>query len=123
MRFKVDENLPNEVALLLREAGYDAATVYDEALVGSPDPVLLDACRAEERIMISLDLGFADIRVHAGATSPGAIVIRAKVQEVEHVMKIMRDLVAILSSESPAGAVWVVDERRVRMRPLGKAPR
>ncbi len=30
MRFKLDENLPVEVAELLREAGHDAATIHTE---------------------------------------------------------------------------------------------
>jgi predicted nuclease of predicted toxin-antitoxin system len=30
MKFKVDENLPVEVASLLRQAGYDAATVSEQ---------------------------------------------------------------------------------------------
>jgi hypothetical protein len=30
MRFKVDENLPAEVAQLLRAAGHDALTVVDQ---------------------------------------------------------------------------------------------
>jgi predicted nuclease of predicted toxin-antitoxin system len=32
MQFKVDENLPSEVAELLRRAGYDAITVVDQHL-------------------------------------------------------------------------------------------
>ena len=35
MRFKVDENLPVEVAQLFQEAGYEATTVLDQQLGGS----------------------------------------------------------------------------------------
>lgn len=34
MRFKVDENLPIEVAEMLRQAGHDAATVLEQHLGG-----------------------------------------------------------------------------------------
>jgi hypothetical protein len=34
MKFKIDENLPVEVAELLRQAGYETATVYDQNLMG-----------------------------------------------------------------------------------------
>lgn len=40
MRFKVDQNLPVEVAVALRAAGHDAHTVYEEQLAGTPDPEL-----------------------------------------------------------------------------------
>jgi predicted nuclease of predicted toxin-antitoxin system len=32
MRFKIDENLPVEVAELLRHAGHDALTMWDQHL-------------------------------------------------------------------------------------------
>jgi predicted nuclease of predicted toxin-antitoxin system len=31
MKFKIDENLPVEVAEVLRQAGYEAATVHDQS--------------------------------------------------------------------------------------------
>ncbi|WP_368730321.1 DUF5615 family PIN-like protein [Nitrosococcus oceani] len=36
MNFKIDENLPVEVAELLCEAGHDALTVDEQELRGSP---------------------------------------------------------------------------------------
>ncbi|HPQ42392.1 MAG TPA: DUF5615 family PIN-like protein, partial [bacterium] len=50
MRFKIDENLPIDVAFLLREEGYDAVTVIDENLGGSTDLKLIEVCRSERRI-------------------------------------------------------------------------
>jgi hypothetical protein len=38
--FKVDENLPEVAASILREAGFDAETVLSEGLGGSPDSTL-----------------------------------------------------------------------------------
>jgi len=40
LKFKVDENLPTEYAPILREAGFEAATVSDEKLSGAGDSVL-----------------------------------------------------------------------------------
>ena len=37
MKFKTDENLPIEVADVLRQAGHDALTVHDQRLTGHPD--------------------------------------------------------------------------------------
>ncbi len=37
MRFKLDENLPMELAGLLRDAGHDVSTVLDQQLGGSSD--------------------------------------------------------------------------------------
>ena len=37
MKFKIDENLPAEVAKILARAGFDAHTVADENLSGTDD--------------------------------------------------------------------------------------
>lgn len=46
MKFKIDENLPFEVAQLLREAGYDTATVHDQNLVGDLFAILPELKKA-----------------------------------------------------------------------------
>lgn len=37
MDLKIDENLPQEVADMLRAAGHDARTIHDQQMVGDPD--------------------------------------------------------------------------------------
>jgi predicted nuclease of predicted toxin-antitoxin system len=46
MRFKVDENLPIEVADLLTAAGHDAATVNDQGAAVRRTPISLAWCGA-----------------------------------------------------------------------------
>lgn len=58
MRFKLDENMPVVVADILRDSGYDAETVYSEAISGISDSELLDVCPHEHRILLTLDLDF-----------------------------------------------------------------
>ena len=52
-KFKVDENLPIDVAELLQKAGYDALTVHDEDLVGTLDPQIASICQKEKRALIT----------------------------------------------------------------------
>jgi hypothetical protein len=68
--FKVDENLPAEVADLLRAAGHDAVSVLDQQLGGAADPRVATACQREERALITLDLGFGDIRSYGPGPHP-----------------------------------------------------
>jgi predicted nuclease of predicted toxin-antitoxin system len=44
MRFKVDENLPADVAAVLREAGHYASTVLEEGLGGALDSAIASVC-------------------------------------------------------------------------------
>ena len=62
MRFKLDENLPIELAELFRRSGHDAQTVFDEELAGAEDAEIASVCIRERRAIVTLDMDFADIR-------------------------------------------------------------
>ena len=53
MRFKTDENLPEESAAILREAGHDAHTIREQALGGNPDGDVATVCKRELRIVVT----------------------------------------------------------------------
>lgn len=61
MRFKVDENLHEDVADWLRQQGHDALTVHDQGLRGSADAVIAEVCRLEGRAILTQDLDFSNI--------------------------------------------------------------
>ncbi len=48
MKFKIDENLPVELAEEIRAFGYEAETVFDEDLAGFPDEKIV-AMAGKER--------------------------------------------------------------------------
>ena len=85
MNFKIDENLPIEVAEMLQQAGHDALTVHDQNLVGSPDQKLASICQSEKRAMVTLDTDFADIRAYPPAEFAGLVVLRLKQQDKYYV--------------------------------------
>lgn len=116
IHFKVDENLPVEITSLLRELGFDAASVYEQGLGGHPDPGILAVCKEENRVLLTLDLDFADIRRYPPKHLPGLIVLRLQKQDKSHVIDVCRRLAKALSIESPIGRLWVVDERRIKVR-------
>ena len=69
MRFKLDENLPVELAGDICALGHDADTVADEDLCGAPDPVIVDAARSADRILFTLDKGIGNLsNTQFGAT-------------------------------------------------------
>jgi predicted nuclease of predicted toxin-antitoxin system len=53
MLFKLDENLPVDLAQFLSDLGHDTKTVKDQRLQGANDRVLLEKCDKEKRILIN----------------------------------------------------------------------
>ena len=76
MKFKIDENMPLEVAGLLKDSGHDATTVSEQDLTGTSDANLLTVCLQEARALVTLDNDFADIRTYPPNKSPGIMVLR-----------------------------------------------
>jgi predicted nuclease of predicted toxin-antitoxin system len=116
MRFKVDENLPVEVAELLRAAAHDALTVFDQKLSGRPDRTIADTVREEKRALVTLDLDFADIRAFPPDDYSGLIVLRLSMQDKPAVVRVIERVIPLLNTEPLIGTLWVVDETALRIR-------
>ena len=116
MKFKIDENLPADVAEFLKQSGYDAVTVIDQKLGGSSDFELASLCRKEDRALITLDTDFADIRTYPPQGFPGLIVLHLDRQDKTRVLEIIKRLVQTLSTEQLDRRLWIVEEDRLRIR-------
>ena len=116
MRFKIDENLPVETAGILQQAGHDAETVHSEKLTGANDQRLSVVCQNEHRVLITLDIGFADIRTYPPNELPGIIVVRSKRQDKPHILNIIQKLVPAIEKEELTGKRWIVEEKQIRIR-------
>ena len=66
--------------------------------------------------LITLDLGFADIRAYPPEQSPGLIVLRLRRQDKLTVLGVVVRPIGVLSEETLSGHLWVVDEERIRIR-------
>jgi predicted nuclease of predicted toxin-antitoxin system len=116
MRFKVDENLPPEASTFLVEQGHDALSIWDQNLQGANDRHLADVCRAEQRVLVTFDLGFADIRQYDPREWPGFVVLRLGSQARRHVMGVLRRVAPFFSTLTLGGRLWVVTESEIRVR-------
>lgn len=116
MRFKTDENIHPELAGYLRKNGHDALTVWDQGMRGRPDTDLAVVCKAEHRALISLDVGFADIRAYPPEQFAGLVILRLTHQSRRSVLEFFPRVLNLLNSEPLIGQLWIVDEHRVRVR-------
>jgi hypothetical protein len=116
MKFKLDENLPSEIIDDLVGAGHEADTVIDEGYVGAADIHLVDVCRAEERILLTMDKGIANIRAFPKHTHAGIVLFRPATQGRGATLAfVRRHLPALLASELKLRLI-VVTEAGIRIR-------
>lgn len=116
MKFKVDENLPEELSQLFRQAGWDSFTVADQELGGAQDPEVARVSQTEQRVLVTSDRGFSNIKAYPPATHPGMIVFRLKSQDKPHVLFVAARLVAALTAREIRNELWIVQEDRIRIR-------
>jgi predicted nuclease of predicted toxin-antitoxin system len=116
VKFKIDENLPVETSVLFSSCGHDALTVNDQHLVGESDSRILDVCDREMRVLITLDLDFADIRTYAPQEHFGIVVLRLNRQDKQHVLFTVQTVIPLFEKEEVRNRLWVVEEDKIRIR-------
>ncbi len=116
MKFKLDENMPADLATLLHGEGHDAVGVADEGLAGADDPPVLAAAAKEGRILMTFDLDFADIRQYPPGRHAGIVVFRLRDQRWRTLEKPVVRLLKGRGLESLENGLAIVDETRVRWK-------
>jgi len=116
LRFKLDENIPARALRELHRLGHDAETAEAEGLAGAIDPTVLDACRSENRLLVTLDLDFANIRDYPPGTHKGIWVLRPGQQTIDAIMSLLAAGLRLSEIEPSDGRLWVIDAHRVRIR-------
>ena len=115
MRGKVDENMPIESAGVLRTAGWECDTVFDEALSGAEGPDVAAQCQAEGRVLFTMDTDFADIRAYPPGAYPGIVVFRPMKPSRDSVLALLKQLIPVLRAEWAERRLWIVEPGRVRI--------
>ena len=116
LKFKLDENLPDLVRQSLAALGHDAHTVAEEGLAGAQDEKVLQACKEEDRVLITLDLDFSDVRAYPPGSYPGIWVLRPPKQTFRAIEALVQAGLRLAEVERTAGQLWVIDDKRVRIR-------
>ncbi len=116
MRIKVDEDLPQAVAQMLRRLGHQAVTVVKQEMGGTKDPALWQVVQTEQRFLVTADKGFADVRRYVPGTHAGVLLLRPDQDGIRPVIELLEQVLASYDLEALAGAVTVVTPRGVRIR-------
>ena len=58
VKLKLDENFSRYLSEKLRNAGWDAESVWEEQLSGAPDEIIYEKCIEEKRCLVTFDFDF-----------------------------------------------------------------
>ena len=116
MRVKLDENIPASAAIVATDLGHDADTVIQEHLAGAADVDVLAACTREQRMLITLDRSFGDVRAYPPGSHEGIVVLRVESQETARVIEALRSFLSSDDLGDLTGCIVVVRGHLARIR-------
>jgi predicted nuclease of predicted toxin-antitoxin system len=116
LRFKTDENLPIAARRLIEGRGHDVQSELDEGLGGHPDTEIIEQCRSESRVLVTLDRGFADIRAYPRDSHTGVLLLHPSSQSVDSITNLLLGALELADNQPLQGRLWIVEPARIRIR-------
>ena len=116
IKLKLDENLSVHLKGILSRMGYNVRTAGEEELLGRPDLEIAAAARKEERVLLTLDLEFGDLRKHPPGNHPGIVLFRPRSLGPLTVNRFIEGFLKSANLEDFPGCIIVVDPSKVRVR-------
>lgn len=118
MKFLADMGISLRTVEWLRQLGYDVVHLRDRALQTLPDSEILALALTEQRIILTIDLDFAQLLAISKQSLPSVILFRLG---NENYNEINQRLIEILNNCQPAletGAIVSVNNETFRVRKL-----
>lgn len=115
MHIKLDENIGNRGADLLRDAGHDVATVKEQKLCSADDKKVIGICQKEKRCLVTLDVEFGNPLLFDAAKYSGIAVLRLPHKPTpQDMVRTIEKLIGSLSDKNISGRLWIVQIDRIR---------
>lgn len=115
MKIKLDENLGQQGAILLRDAGHEVATVLEQELCAADDHTLISICQQEQRCLVTLDLDYANPLLFKPDEYAGIVVLRLPPKATyADLLDAIHTLIKGLTKAKVNNKLWIIHKGRIR---------
>jgi predicted nuclease of predicted toxin-antitoxin system len=101
---------------MVKDFGWSVPAPAHVNRTGATDEELIERCRRERRVLVSLDLDFANpLRFRPSQYAGIAVLGLASKPSAADLTNLIRTLAHALAGDSIAGKLWIVESGRVRV--------
>ena len=116
MHLFCDQNIMVETVEFLRRQGHDVTSTRDVGLALAPDDEVLAFAIRENRILLTFNADFGDIRLFPVGTHAGIIRLRVNQQTAEVLHPILENTLGQLAEKDLSGKLITVAKTAIRIR-------
>lgn len=103
----------------MSEAGHDAIHVREIGLAAAADEVIFDHASSENRILIAADTDFGTILTQRREDKLSVILFRRGTERrPEQQLSLLLTNLTLLQDHLEIGSIIVIEQQRIRVRPL-----
>jgi len=118
VRFLANMGVSQLVIEWLKSSGHDAVHLREHDLQRMKDPDILAKARAEDRILLAMDLDFGYLLASGGWQTPTTIIFRLDDETADSVIRRLEEVLKSCRKDLTAGAVLSVRQDSIRVRRL-----
>ena len=116
-KFLIDENLPRSSAKLFQQMGHDALHVKGAGLEGALDDEIFAYAQAQQRIIVTRDLGLGNLLDYPLGTHCGIVVVRVPSHYIaSQINAVLTAFLKEVDVERVREALTIVEPGRYRIR-------
>ena len=118
MKFLADMGISLRTVDWLRDRGYDIFHLRDRGLQKLPDDEILDLARDEGRIILTVDLDFAQLLAVSRKALPSVILFRLGNENYDEINQRLTEVLNSCQEDLETGAIVSVNNETFRVRRL-----